>query len=124
MRLGLGDVAPLRASLALDPYGCFFKASEPQPGLYFNANGNRNDDDRTRISLCRWDDEVDGQDKEAHSAPPLPPVVYGGKFAPQARADGRQAVFGGSTTGWIRPTGTTSQSRKVAKQSKHAKGPS
>ena len=52
-RFGLGDTAPLRNTLATDPYGCFFKSSEPQPGLYFNANGNRNDDDTTRISLCR-----------------------------------------------------------------------
>ena len=52
-RLGLGDATPLSASRAVDPYGCFFKASEPQPGLYFNANGNRNDDDVTRVSLCR-----------------------------------------------------------------------
>ena len=34
-----------------NPYGCYYKKSANL--LYFNPSGNKNDDDRDRVSVCR-----------------------------------------------------------------------
>lgn len=51
--LGLSDVTPGNASAADNPYGCYWRGtSSVGSKLWFNSNGDRNDDDMGRVSLC------------------------------------------------------------------------
>merc|ERR1712166_153400 len=52
VQLGLDDITASSTSSRRRPHGCYYKASSSVSKLWFNSDGDQNDDDTARVSVC------------------------------------------------------------------------